>query len=320
MAQTTLHPQTLIDQARRGDRRALGRLISLVENRRSGEEQVLATLYPDAGRAWTTGLTGAPGSGKSTLVDRIIEVLRKRGSEVAVLAVDPTSPFTGGAILGDRVRMQRHIDDAGVYIRSMASRGHLGGISEATPRAVAVLDGMGFPEILIETVGVGQAEVEIAAATDTSVVVLNPGWGDSVQAAKAGLLEIGDIFVVNKADRAGVHDTIRDLKQMLELGGHGAWWPPVVAAVATSGEGIEELAGAIDEHRAHLETTGELAKLRRRQALGLLDSAIDGELHKRLETVREDRAWEHIRDEVAARKIDPWSAARRLVGGEASQH
>ena len=308
----------MIEQARRGDRRALGRLISLVENRRPGEEQVLAALYPNAGQAWTTGLTGAPGAGKSTLVDRLIEVLRKRGSEVAVLAVDPSSPFTGGAILGDRVRMQRHIDDAGVYIRSMASRGQLGGISEATPRAVAVLDGMGFPEILIETVGVGQAEVEIAATADTSIVVLNPGWGDSVQAAKAGLLEIGDIFVVNKADRAGVNDTIRDLKQMLELGGHGAWWPPVVATVATSGEGIDELAGAIDEHRAHLETTGELAKLRRRHALGLLDSAVDAELHRRLETVRDHRAWERIRDEVAGRRIDPWTAARRLVGGESS--
>lgn len=313
-----LDPQMLIEQARRGDRRALGRLISLVENRRPGEEQVLSALYPDAGQAWTTGLTGAPGAGKSTLADRLIEVLRQRGFEVAVLAVDPSSPFTGGAILGDRVRMQRHIDDAGVYIRSMASRGHLGGISEATPRAVAVLDGMGFPEILIETVGVGQAEVEIAAAADTSVVVLNPGWGDSVQAAKAGLLEIGDIFVVNKADRAGVNDTIRDLKQMLELGGHGAWWPPVVATVATSGEGIDELAGAIDEHRAHLETTGELARLRRRHALGLLDSAVAVELHQRLETVRDHRAWERIRDEVAARRIDPWTAARRLVGGEPS--
>ena len=319
MARTTSNPEGLIRRARGGDRRALARLISLVENRRAGDEQVLASLYPETGRAWTTGLTGAPGAGKSTLADRLIEVLRTRGSDVAVLAVDPSSPFTGGAILGDRVRMQRHIDDPGVYIRSMASRGHLGGIAEATPRALVVLDGLGFLEILIETVGVGQAEVAIAGAADTTLAVLNPGWGDSVQAAKAGLFEIGDIFVVNKADRPGVNDTIRDLKQMLELGGHDGWWPPVIAAVATTGEGIDELAGAVDEHRAHLEATGALQKMRRRHALALLDGAVDAELRKRLKTVRDDRSWEGIRAEVADRRLDPWTAAQRLVGGESTR-
>jgi len=317
MAQTS-DPQTLIDRARSGDRRALARLISVVENGRSGQEEVLSSLYPAAGQAWTTGLTGAPGAGKSTLTDRLIEVMRGRESEVAVLAVDPSSPFTGGAILGDRVRMQGHIDDAGVYIRSMASRGHLGGIAEATPRAIVVLDGMGFPEILVETVGVGQAEVEIAASADTTIVVLNPGWGDSVQAAKAGLLEIGDIFVVNKADRPGVNDTVRDLKQMLELGGHDGWWPPVVTTVATAAEGIEELAAAVDEHRVHLESTGERSELRRRHTLGLLDDAVDAELRRRLEHVRDDEAWKRIRSQVEARILDPWTAAVRLVGGESS--
>ena len=308
---------TLIDQAHRGDRRALGRLISLVEDRRPGAEEVLAHLYQDAGRAWTTGLTGAPGSGKSTLTDRLIEAVRGQDSEVAVLAVDPSSPFTGGAILGDRVRMQRHIDDHGVYIRSMASRGQLGGIAEATPRAIVVLDGIGFPEILVETVGIGQAEVEVAAATHTTVVVLNPGWGDSIQAAKAGLLEVGNIFVVNKADRPGVNDTIRDLKQMLELGDHGDWWPPVITTVATTGEGVAEAAGAITDHRVHLEQSGRLENLRRDHAIGLLEEAVDAELRRRLHAGREGVRWGRVRDDVAARRLDPWTAARRLVDPEA---
>lgn len=280
---------------------------------------MLSRLYPVGGGAWTTGVTGAPGAGKSTLTDGLIEVLRARDADVAVLAVDPSSPFTGGAILGDRVRMQGHIDDSGVYIRSMASRGHLGGIAEATPRAIVVLDGMSFTEILIETVGVGQAEVEVAAAADTTVVVLNPGWGDSVQAAKAGLLEIGDVFVVNKADRAGLNDTIRDLKQMLELGSHDGWWPPVIATTATAGEGIDDLLGAIDEHRAHVTASGERSELRERHALALLDAAVDAELRRRLETMRDDDAWARARSEVASRNLDPWTAAARLVGGESSR-
>ncbi|MDJ0498804.1 MAG: methylmalonyl Co-A mutase-associated GTPase MeaB, partial [Acidimicrobiia bacterium] len=211
-------PATLIPLARTGERRALARLITLVENDGPVSDEILAEVFPAGGQAWTTGLTGAPGAGKSTLTDRLIQEVRSEGSEIAVVAVDPSSPFSGGAVLGDRVRMQDHIDDHGVYIRSMASRGHLGGISAATPKVVATLDGLGFPEVFVETVGVGQAEVEIAGNADTTVVVVNPGWGDSVQAAKAGLLEIGDIFVVNKADRPGVHETVRDLTQMLELG------------------------------------------------------------------------------------------------------
>ena len=312
MAENT-DPQTMIDAARLGDRRALARLITIVEDAKDGHEHVLADLYPAAGNAWTTGLTGAPGAGKSTLTDRLISVMRAHGVEVAVLAVDPSSPFTGGAILGDRVRMQDHIDDRGVYIRSMASRGHLGGISEATPRAVVVLDGSGFPEILLETVGVGQAEVEVAAATDTTVVVLNPGWGDSIQAAKAGLLEIGDIFVVNKADRPGLNETMRDLKQMLELGGHGAWWPPIISTIATTGEGVEDVAEAIEDHRMYLESSGELSDLRREHASMLLDDAVGIELRRRLETAAGDDIWERVRADVAARRIDPWTAARHIV-------
>ena len=314
-----LDPTSLIDLARQGDRRALARMITLVENRQPDGDELLERLYASTGSAWTTGITGAPGSGKSTLTDRLIEKARERGSEVAVVAVDPSSPFTGGAILGDRVRMQRHIDDAGVYIRSMASRGHLGGIAEATPRVVAVLDGLGFPEVVVETVGVGQAEVEIAAASDTTLVTLNPGWGDSIQAAKAGLLEIGDVFVVNKADRPGVDDTVRDLKQMLELGAHRRWSPPVVTTVATRGDGIEEVMSAIDEHRSYLERTGGRDEARRNRALELLDAAVDAEMRERFMARRTGPRFEEIRADVADRRIDPWTAAALLVRGETSQ-
>ena len=309
-------PTSLLSQARDGDRRALAKLITLVENKRAGHSAALAQLYREGGQAWTTGLTGAPGAGKSTLTDGLIGTLRARDVEVAVLAVDPSSPFTGGAILGDRVRMADHIDDDGVYIRSMASRGELGGISEATPRALVVLDGAGFREILLETVGVGQAEVAVVGAADTTVVVVTPGWGDSVQAAKAGLLEIGDVFVVNKADRSGVNDTMRDLKQMLELGGHGEWWPPVVPTVATSGEGIDELQHAIDDHRAYLESSGALAARRRGHATSLLNDAVSVELRREWARGRDQVAWESLAAEVVSRRLDPWTAARRLVGSQ----
>jgi LAO/AO transport system kinase len=239
--------------------------------------------------------------------------VRAAEDEVAVLAVDPSSPFTGGAILGDRVRMQDHVDDAGVYIRSMASRGHLGGVAEATPRVLAVLDGAGFPEILVETVGVGQAEVEIAANADTTVVVLNPGWGDSIQAAKAGLLEIGDIFAINKADRPGVDDTARDLRQMLELGDHGAWWPPVVPTIASNGEGVEELWERVAEHREYLVSSGALQTTRNERSLASIDAAIAAELTNRVDQIRSGDAWPGVSVLVLERSLDPWSAARRLL-------
>ena len=314
---TRTDPATLIAQARSGDRRALARLITLVENREDGHEEALGLLYRDGGNAWTTGMTGAPGAGKSTLTSGIVTALRSRGPEVAVLAVDPSSPFSGGAILGDRVRMQDHIEDAGVYIRSMASRGRLGGIAEATPRALVVLDGAGFPEVILETVGVGQAEVAVVDAADTTVVVVTPGWGDSIQAAKAGLLEIGDIFVVNKADRPGVDETVRDLKQMLDLGGHGEWWPPVVATVATTGEGVAELVAAVDDHRAHLESSGALAGRRRDHALALLDDAVATELKRQWFLARDEPGWEMLAEDVSSRRLDPWAAASRLVSARA---
>jgi LAO/AO transport system kinase len=308
-----MDPEILVPRARSGDRRALARIITLVEDGGAAGEEALATVFFDTGKAWTTGLTGAPGAGKSTLSDRLITWMRSREDEVAVVAVDPSSPFTGGAILGDRVRMQGHIDDHGVYIRSMASRGHLGGIAAATPRVVTILDGLGFPEILVETVGVGQAEVEIAAAADTTIVVLNPGWGDSIQAAKAGLLEIGDIFVVNKADRPGVNETLRDLKQMLELGGHRNWWPPVVTTVATTGEGTAELGDALVQHRTYLEESGTLDETRERHLMASVTGAMEEALRRRVLRVLEDRRWPALQADVVARRVDPWTAARRLL-------
>ena len=245
-----------------GDRGAIAKLISLVETGGPASDAAAAELFPHTGNAYTVGLTGAPGAGKSSLTDALIGRIRRDDQIVGVLAVDPTSPFSGGAILGDRVRMQDHATDPGVYIRSMATRGHLGGLALATPQAARVLDASGHPWVIVETVGVGQVEVEIAGSADTTVVVVNPGWGDGVQANKAGLLEIADVFVVNKADRDGVAETTRDLEMMLDLSGHQAWRPPIVPTVATRGEGIDELWAAIGEHRAFQEQDGVLARRR----------------------------------------------------------
>src|SRR4051795_12158535 len=234
-------PAVLVEAAAEGDRGALARLISLIERGGDAAREAGRLAFPRGGRAYTVGLTGSPGAGKSTVTDRLIGLLRTSGGEVGVLAIDPTSPFTGGAILGDRVRMQDHALDAGVFIRSMATRGHLGGLALATPQAIRVLDAVGFPWVLVETVGVGQVEVEIAGAADTTVVVVNPGWGDAVQASKAGLLEVADVFVVNKADRAGVDETRLDLEHMLDLVAEGAdtWRPSIVTAVASTGDGTD---------------------------------------------------------------------------------
>ena len=226
-------------------------------------------------------------------------------SRVAVVAVDPSSPFTGGALLGDRVRMQRHTDDDGVFIRSMANRGHLGGIAEASPRVVALLDGLGFDEIIIETVGVGQAEVDVAASTDTVVVVVTPGWGDAIQAAKAGLIEIGDVFVVNKADRPGTEQAVKELIGALELGPRRAWLPPVIETIATEGVGIAELGEVVNAHRSHLVESGEQEQRRRNRVLVEVESA----LRARLRRTTGDAVPAAIIDQVLSRRIDPWAAA-----------
>jgi LAO/AO transport system kinase len=270
-------------------------------------------LYLSTGGAYTIGMTGAPGSGKSTLTDKLIGLLRGSGNEVGVLAIDPSSPFSGGAILGDRVRMQDHATDEGVFIRSMATRGHLGGLSLATPQAVRILDAAGKPWIIIETVGVGQVEVEVAGAADTTVVVVNPRWGDGVQANKAGLLEIADVLVVNKADREGAADTVRDLQVMLELAGERDWRPPIVETVATDSRGIDDLWRAILDHRAHLEADGRLE--RRRDAR--LRDELRAIVHERLRAGAEERCsgerFDQLVEKVAARKLDPYAAADELL-------
>ena len=248
----------LLERARDGDRSALARLLSVVE--RGGEEARLVgrLAHPAAGSAHTIGITGPPGAGKSTLTSALVRVVREAGHRIAVLAVDPSSPFTGGAILGDRVRMGDHALDDDVFIRSMASRGHLGGLSLAAPEAVRVLDAAGFGFVVVETVGVGQVEVEVAGETDTTVVVVNPGWGDAVQANKAGLLEVADVFCVNKADRPGAAEARRDLEQMLDMSATGDWRPPVVDAVALDGTGVADLWAAILAHRDAMVASGRL--------------------------------------------------------------
>ncbi len=290
-------------------------MLSLVENDRSEGPAVLAEVFGAGGQAHVVGLTGAPGAGKSTITDGLIRVLRAAGVEVAVLAVDPSSPYTGGAILGDRIRMQDHVSDPGVYIRSMASRGHLGGVAAATPKALAVLDGTGFPVVLVETVGVGQAEVEIASNADTTVVVVTPGWGDGIQAAKAGLLEVGDVFVVNKADRPGVDATVRDLEQMLDMGGERPWRPPVVITTASAGEGIAALWEAIAGHRDHMRHSGGLAERRAARLEREVETAITSTVQRRLRRAAGGERVGGVLAEVRERRLDPWAAAERILDG-----
>ena len=310
-------PGALLDDAVGGNRRALARLITLVEHGGDEARAVGRLTYPRGGSAYTVGITGAPGAGKSTLTDRLVGHVRSLQHEVAVLAVDPSSPFTGGAILGDRVRMQRHAGDPGVFIRSMATRGHLGGLALATPEAIRVLDACGFPLVLVETVGVGQVEVEVAGWADTTVVAVNPGWGDAVQANKAGLLEVADLLVVNKADRPGASEAERDLRTMLDMNlDPGPWRPPVVRTVATTGDGVEELWDAVAAHRSFLEESGLLAERRARR----LDEEVRDIVLHHLAVQAEQRLsgarYEQVTADLAARRTDPWSAAEALLAGD----
>ena len=305
----------LLDAARTGDRAALARLLSLVERGTDDARAIGRLTYPLSGEGYTVGLTGAPGAGKSTLTSATIGHLRSLGNEVAVLAIDPSSPFTGGAILGDRVRMQDHATDPGVFIRSMATRGHLGGLSLATPEAVRLLDAVGRGWILVETVGVGQVEVEIAGKADTTVVVVNPGWGDSVQANKAGLMEIADVFVINKADRKGWEETRRDLEGMLELSdlAHDAWRPPIVPVVALERRGVEELWAHIVAHREFITASGELARRREFRLREELREIVARRLEQRAREITTGERWEELQSGVIARSTDPWSAADEML-------
>jgi len=309
-------PGELLKEARSGSRGALARLLTYVES--GGERQrATAALTYVAPAPYVVGITGAPGGGKSTLTDQLIGVALTRtldGSaidEVGVLCVDPSSPFTGGAILGDRIRMQAHATDARVYIRSMATRGHLGGLSLAVPDALHVLGAVGFALSFVETVGVGQLEVEVASSADTTIVVINPGWGDAMQANKAGLLEVADVFVINKADRTGVAETRRDLAQMLDLGGEREWRPPIIDTVATSGDGVETLMDAILEHRAFVD--GRSHDTRRARARTELDRVLAALVRARIGDLADGAAYEEQIDALVAGTTDPYRAAESLL-------
>jgi len=313
---------TLLRQAREGSPRAVARLVSLVEDAAPALREVAAALAPHVGRARIVGLTGAPGVGKSTTTGALVRAFRERGRRVGVLAVDPSSPFTGGALLGDRIRMQDHDLDPGVFIRSMATRGHLGGLAWATPQAVRVLDGAGFDIVLVETVGVGQSEVEVAALADVTVVLLAPGMGDGVQAAKAGILEVGDIFVVNKADRDGAQSTVRDLRHMISLGmpagprnpaDPAPWRPPVLTTVASTGQGVDDLVAGLDEHEQWAAGSGELRRRRLHRAEREIEVIVVTALRERIGDLRGGHRLKGLAEQVLEGRTDPWTAADALL-------
>jgi LAO/AO transport system kinase len=307
------------DRALSGDIRALARLLSLAEDESPRMREVIRELLPRTGDARIIGLTGAPGVGKSTMTGALVGAFRAAGLRVAVLAVDPTSPFTGGALLGDRIRMQEHATDEAVFIRSMASRGHLGGLAAATPQAIRVLDAVGFDLIIVETVGVGQAEVAIASLADTVVVLLAPGMGDAVQAAKAGILEVADLFVVNKADRPDAHQVVRDVRNMLALGTTepGGWKPPIITAVASNGprdDGVAELITRLDAHWDWLRSSGELQRRRRARAREEITALAFAALRDRVANSVDELA-----AQVADGTLDPFQAAEEVLAGQAEE-
>jgi LAO/AO transport system kinase len=315
MRRSTTSVPELVDKARSGDARAVARLISLVEDASPLLREVMAGLAPYTGNAQIVGITGSPGVGKSTSTSALVSALRAAGKRVGVLAVDPSSPFSGGALLGDRIRMQDHALDKDVYIRSMASRGHLGGLSWTTPQALRVLDAAGCDVVLVETVGVGQSEVEIAGLADTTLVLLAPGMGDGVQAAKAGILEIGDVYVVNKADRDGAEQVRRELRTMISLAERpeGAWKPPIVLTVAQQGQGVDEVVAAIDEHRSWMESSGELERRRRRRARDEIEAIALTALRERWGDVHGRSELDDLAEQVASGDSDPYRAADVLL-------
>jgi LAO/AO transport system kinase len=311
----TVDVPDLVERALDGEQRAVARLISLVEDASPHLQEVMAALAPHTGRARIIGLTGSPGVGKSTSTAALVTTYRSQGRRVGVLAVDPSSPFSGGALLGDRVRMQDHATDPGVFIRSMASRGHLGGLAWATPQALRILDAAGAEVILVETVGVGQAEVEVASLADTTIVLVAPGMGDAIQAAKAGILEVADIFVVNKADRDGADNAVRDLKNMLSYGDgpHGAWRPPIVKTVAARQEGVDDVLAALDAHHAWLESSGELGRRRTARAAAEVEAIALEQLRGRFGDLHGSAALPALAGRVVRGELDPYAAAAELV-------
>jgi LAO/AO transport system kinase len=293
----------------------VARLISLVEDASPLLREVMAGLAPYAGQAHVVGLTGSPGVGKSTSTSALVTAMRAQGKRVGVLAVDPSSPFSGGALLGDRVRMQDHALDQEVFIRSMATRGHLGGLSWATPQALRVLDAAGCEVIIVETVGVGQSEVEIAAMADTTMVLLAPGMGDAIQAAKAGILEIGDLYVINKADRDGADQVRRELRSMLALAqrSEGEWKPEIIKTIASKGEGIDDVVAGIENHREHLAKSGELERRRTRRARDEIEAIAVTALREQWRGVHENAALDELAASVVAGDSDPYAAADLLL-------
>ncbi len=316
-AEATAGAAEVIDRVRGGDSRALARLISLVENGSPQLRPIMKALARFTGQARVIGLTGAPGVGKSTVTGALVAAYRERGLRVGVLAIDPTSPFTGGALLGDRVRMQDHATDEGVFIRSMATRGHLGGLSWTTPQALRVLDAGGFDIVLVETVGVGQAEVEIASLADSTLVVVAPGMGDAIQAAKAGILEIGDVFVVNKSDKPGAQEAVRDLRTMIAMAqrGEGEWKPPIVSTTAVSGDGLADLVGKLDAHWSWLGASGERGRRRQARAREEISAIALFTLRRRMGGLPGDSPLDALAGRVASGEIDPFTAADELIDG-----
>ncbi|HZA76804.1 MAG TPA: methylmalonyl Co-A mutase-associated GTPase MeaB [Acidimicrobiales bacterium] len=309
-------PDDLLAAARGGDRGALARLLSVIERGGDGARDAGRATHGLGIEATTVGITGAPGAGKSTLTNALVDVVRRGGDRVAVLAIDPSSPFSGGAILGDRVRMGEHALDDGVFIRSMATRGHLGGLAVAAPEAVRVLTAAGYPWVILETVGVGQVEIDVVGQADTTVVVVTPGWGDAVQANKAGLMEIADVFVVNKADRPGAEETARDLERMLDMSGRRGWRPPVLRTTATTGGGVGEVWQAVVDHRAHLVATGGLDERRRQRAAEEVTRLVAARLLDRARTVTAGPRAAELAEAVARGDVDPWTAADELLDDE----
>ena len=309
--------ESLIQSALSGDKKAIAKLITLVENDEGKAREIIGWIYPHTGRAYVVGITGPPGSGKSTLLDKLIKLARNEGHRVGVIAIDPTSPFTGGALLGDRLRMQRHSTDPGVFIRSMATRGSLGGLAKATNDAVKVLDASGYDLIFVETVGVGQIEVDIVKTADTVVLVTVPGLGDEVQAIKAGLMEVADIFAINKADREGVEMVYLELKMALEFEREKwkqlGWEPPIVETTAFTLKGVRPLWEAIKRHREYMESSGRLKERRTFRAREEVKTIIASSIAKKVEERLAKGEAKGLIEEVVERKLDPYSAAQIVM-------
>jgi len=306
--------QQLVEELLNGNRRAAARLITLVENDDRQKTELLQAIYPHTGQAYVVGITGAPGAGKSSLVDKLLQEARAEGLSAGVIAVDPTSPFSGGAILGDRIRMQDHALDQEIFIRSMGTRGSLGGLSRATREAIQVLDAFGKDLIFVETVGVGQSEVDIVKTADTTIVVLTPAGGDSVQTLKAGIMEIADLFVINKADLPGIERTVTEINMMLDMKNGAPWRPAVIPTVSIRGEGIEALWSALKEHRHYLEDSGHLAEVRLKRVRRELTEQVEYLVKSRIwEEVKEKILLEELFEKIARREKDPYSSACELL-------